>query len=183
MTAHPPYTVSEAQSRETFLALMWSISYPGKTQPLPDQGDSFALIADTLLDLETSFFTPDAQFSTRLAQTGARLLEPERAAYHFYSALDDSALVTIARASIGTLSYPDQAATLIIGARFGSGTALNLTGPGIDGSQTIQLDSIPAPFWTLRERAAFPLGWDVFFVDKRTILGLPRSTKLTLINR
>jgi alpha-D-ribose 1-methylphosphonate 5-triphosphate synthase subunit PhnH len=183
MATHPPYTASEAQSRETFLALMWAVSYPGKTQALPDQGDSFALIADTLLDLETSYFTPDERLSTRLAQTGARLLEPERAAYHFYPALDDSALATIDRASTGTLSYPDQAATLIIGAQFESGTALTLSGPGIDGSRTIQIDGIPASFWTLRERAAFPLGWDVFFVDKRAVFGLPRSTKIALINR
>jgi alpha-D-ribose 1-methylphosphonate 5-triphosphate synthase subunit PhnH len=180
MSAHPPYTTSEAQSRETFLALMWALSYPGRTQMLPNQGEPFTLIGETLLDLETSFFTSDAQLKVRLAQTGARLLAPERAAYHFYPTLNDAALATIASASIGTLSYPDQAATLIIGARFENGTALNLTGPGINGSISIQIDGIPASFWTLRGRAAFPLGWDAFFVDRLAVLGLPRSTKVTL---
>ncbi|PJF26655.1 MAG: phosphonate C-P lyase system protein PhnH [Phototrophicales bacterium] len=182
MATHPPYTASEAQSRETFLALMWALSYPGRTQSLPDHPDPFALIGETLLDLETSYFTPDAQLRARLAQTGARALEPERAAYHFYPALDDAALAAIASASIGTLSYPDQAATLIIGAQFGSGKTLTLTGPGIDGSIIIQIDDIPASFWMLRERAAFPLGWDVFFVNERAVVGLPRSTKVTLAN-
>ncbi len=180
MSAHPPYTTSEARSRETFLALMWALSYPGRTPTLPDNADPFALIGDTLLDLETSFYTPDAQIRARLAQTGARLLEPKRAAYHFYAELDDSALATIATANIGTLSYPDQAATLIIHARFRSDSALTLTGPGINGSTSIQIDGIPASFWTMRERAAFPLGWDVFFVNDKSVLGLPRSTKVTL---
>lgn len=180
MSAHPPYTTSEARSRETFLALMWALSYPGRTQALPDYDEPFALIGETLLDLETSFFTPDVQLRTRLAQTGARLLETERAAYHFYPVLDDLALTTIASASVGSLSYPDQAATLIIGAHFGRGSALSLAGPGINGSAIIQIDGIPASFWTLRKRSAFPLGWDVFFVDGLAVLGLPRSTKVTL---
>lgn len=180
MSAHPPYTASEAQSRETFLALMWALSYPGRTQRLPVHDEPLALIGETLLDLETSFFTPDARLMARLAQTGARPLEPERAAYHFYPELDDSALATIASAGVGTLSYPDQAATLIIGAQFGSGSALTLAGPGINGSTIIQIDGIPTLFWTVRERTAFPLGWDVFFVNGKSVVGLPRSTKLTL---
>jgi alpha-D-ribose 1-methylphosphonate 5-triphosphate synthase subunit PhnH len=180
MSSHPPYTTSEARSRETFLALMWALSYPGRAQTLPDYDEPFALIGETLLDLETSFFTPDGHLRTRLAQTGARLLKPERAAYHFYPTIDDDALATIASASVGTLSYPDQAATLIISAHFGSGGALSLTGPGINGSAVVQIDGIPASFWKLRERSVFPLGWDVFFVDGLAVLGLPRSTKVTL---
>jgi len=181
--APPAYTASEAQSRETFLALMWALSYPGRKQALPDRGSPFALIGDALLDLETSFFTPDAALAAHLTRTGARALEPERAAYHFYPKLDETALAAISRASVGTLSYPDQAATLIIGARFRSGGALALTGPGIKQSSVIQLDGIPASFWKMRERAAFPLGWDAFFIDDRAVLGLPRSTKVTLMNR
>jgi alpha-D-ribose 1-methylphosphonate 5-triphosphate synthase subunit PhnH len=178
MTAHtfPPYTPDEQRDRETFLALMWSFSYPGAAHTLPDDGDPFALIAHALLDLETSAFSPDPALAALLSSTGARALPPETAAYHFYPAWDDAALDALARASIGTLSYPDSAATIIAPGHFGSGTAFTLTGAGIDGARTLHLDGVPDALWTLRARARFPLGWDVILIDGRSTIGIPRST-------
>lgn len=182
MVDQPLYTPAERQSRETFLALMWCLSYPGRLKSLPQSRDAFQLIASTLLDLETSFYTPDDKLHTQLAATGARALAPDRAAYHFYPTV--ISLHTIEAASLGTMQYPDEAATLIIGGTLTRGTRFRLSGPGINGDALVTIDDIHADLWDLRRRVIqYPLGWDIFIVDLSAnvpqVLGLPRSTTMT----
>jgi alpha-D-ribose 1-methylphosphonate 5-triphosphate synthase subunit PhnH len=175
----PPYTEAEARSRETFLALMWALSYPGRLYNLPEGGDSFSAIAEALLDLETSYYTPDEDLKSLLAQTGAQSLAVDQAAYHFYPSIVGDTLADIRQASIGTMLYPDEATTLFIGCTIGSGDSVALHGPGVNGQQEIQVGGVPETFWELREAACrFPLGWDVYFVDGLQIIGLPRSIRL-----
>lgn len=179
MNAHPLYTSSEAQSRETFLALMWALSYPGRIQSLPESVPPFSAIADALLDLETSYYTADETLKPMLAQTGAKALPADQAAYHFYPAIAEAELADIRQASVGTMLYPDEAATLFIGCKLNSGASLVLQGPGVNGQQIVQIEGLPAGFWELRELACrFPLGWDIYFVDGLQIFGLPRSTRV-----
>lgn len=180
--SHPAYTAQEATSRDTFLALMWSLSYPGQVYPIPN-GMPLNHIADTLLDIETSFYTPDEALVPYLQRNGARSLAPERAAYHFYPTLSDGNLDTIKEADIGTLMYPDRGATLIIGASIGNGQRLQLAGPGIKPSEpkTISVGNIPQAFWELREKAIrYPRGWDIYLVDGQQVMGLPRTTMITV---
>ncbi|MEL6307200.1 MAG: phosphonate C-P lyase system protein PhnH [Chloroflexota bacterium] len=177
---HPAYTSYEALTHDTFSVLMWSLSYPGRVYTLPHTPESaFHAIAETLLDIETSFFTPDDAMMTTYMANGARPLGADRAAYHFYSALDIPDLDSVQVASIGTLMYPDQSATLIIGATIGAGQRLTFTGPGIKPQTpaTISIDGIPPAFWELRQKAIrYPRGWDVYFVDSKCVIGLPRTT-------
>jgi alpha-D-ribose 1-methylphosphonate 5-triphosphate synthase subunit PhnH len=177
----PPYTRDEARSRETYLALMWALSYPGRARALPTvtKADSFAAIADTLLDLETSYFTPDGSLAEYLARGGARALPPERAAYHFYPNVTEAELPYIERASAGTLEAPDTAATLIVGGSLDAGRAMTWTGPGINGKLDVGIGGLAEGLWALRaRRVAYPLGWDVFFIDGQRVLGLPRSVRV-----
>lgn len=186
--SHPVYTPAEARSRETFLALMWALSYPGRSYSLPvaehaPEDSLFGAIAETLLDLETRAFTTEASLLPLLTHTGARILGAAEAAYHFYPRLDAAALDAVAHASVGTMLYPDEAATLIIGGCvFGEGeTRLSLTGPGISGTAHLTLGNLPAAFWALRARVArFPLGWDVYLLAGRQVIGLPRSTQVEI---
>lgn len=179
--SYPPYTPAEARSRETFLALMWALSYPGRIHSLPQTPNSLELIGETLLDLETSFYTPDAALHMALSQSGARALPVEVAAYQFYPVLSDAILAEIARASVGTLLYPDTSATLIFPAVFDSGISMKWRGPGIDGVRSVQLEGIPPEFWALRASACrFPLGWDIYFADGPQLIGLPRSIQVTI---
>ncbi|HVU13239.1 MAG TPA: phosphonate C-P lyase system protein PhnH [Phototrophicaceae bacterium] len=173
----PVYSPEEAQSRDTFLALMWSLSYPGRTYSLPAAGrDAYLVVAETLLDLETSYFTPDQSLALALSRTNARALPPDRAQYHFYPELVSSRLNTIAQASIGTMLYPDRSATLIIGCELGSGQKFRLSGPGIAYHTDIKIGLIPDAFWELRSKSVhFPLGWDVFLISGSQVVGLPRS--------
>lgn len=183
----PQASPAELRSRATFLALLWALSYPGRLHPLPssaagaspDARTACLLAAETLLDLETSFFTPDVWLEERLLRTGARRLPVHEAAYHFYPALDAATLDIVAQACVGNYLYPDQAATLVIGCRLGSGTRLTLCGPGIPAYTELRVDGLPVSLWTLRaEKSAYPLGWDMFLVDGTHVAGLPRTTQI-----
>ena len=181
----PIYTLEEARTRETFLALMWSISHPGRAYALPvDARDAFPTIGETLLDLETSYYTPDFELSSGFARLGARSLPPERAQYHFYPELTHRHLATIGQANAGTMPNPDRSATLVIGCELGSGQTFRLSGPGIAYHTNVKIDLIPDGFWDVRsEVVRFPLGWDVFFISgsersKAQVIGLPRSARL-----
>lgn len=180
--SHPAYTTDEQLSRETFLALMWSLSYPGRAYPLPVSDlSAWQLIGDTLLDIETSFYTPDTTLPAYLARNGARSLAAATAAYHLYPALDEAALEAVGAASVGTMLYPDSGATLFVGCTLGNGTTLTLSGPGIppDTVQAVSVAGVPAAFWALREaRLRYPLGWDVYLVAGRQVVGLPRTTQI-----
>ena len=58
------------------------------------------------------------------------------------------------------------------------GPLLTLTGPGIDGSETIAPVGLPEGFVAARadNRALFPRGVDVVLVSGRDLLALPRTT-------
>lgn len=177
--APPVFTAAEARVRDTFLALMWALSYPGRILDLPDSGPPFERIAETLLDLETSYFTPDAALNAALVHSGARALPAEAAAYHFYPALTPALLAEVRQASPGTMLYPDEGATLMIGASLGSGPRFRLRGPGVNGQEVLQVGGLPDSFWVLRESVCrYPLGWDIFLLDGQRVVGLPRSTQV-----
>src|SRR5262245_19165791 len=84
------------------------------------------------------------------------------------------------RFALGSIEYPDRSTTLILQVdSLSSGSALELTGPGIDGAAMLQA-TIPAD---LLERLAvnatlFPRGIDVVLVHDDAIVALPRTTRL-----
>jgi alpha-D-ribose 1-methylphosphonate 5-triphosphate synthase subunit PhnH len=86
-------------------------------------------------------------------------------------------LAQVGEAQVGTLLYPDQAATIVVGCKLGVGTSMRLRGPGIAGVTTLSIGGLPSAFWQLRaERIVYPLGWDLFLLDGDLVAGLPRST-------
>jgi len=136
-------------------------------------------VGETLLDLETSYFTVETELSRLLSHTTARTQPIDRAEYIFYPNVTENDLEILATANLGSMLYPDQAATLILGGTLGNGTTLQLSGPGIQGSNTVQVGNIPAGFWTLRQKVQrYPLGWDIFVLDGDRVIGLPRSTRI-----
>lgn len=176
---HPAYTLVESRARETFLALMSAFSYPGRIYQLPDVDESYILIAETLLDLETSYYSSDETLHPMLERTGGRSLPPEAAAYHFYPSVNEVELAAMQTANFGTMLYPDEAATFVVGCKFNEGEKYVLHGPGIRGQQPIQISGLPNSFWELRESVCrYPLGWDVYLVDEQQLIGLPRSARV-----
>lgn len=174
----PTMHAAEVREHATFQALMWALSYPGQPQRLPTAGlDAFVAVADALVDLETSYFTPHAPLATALARTGGRALGPREAAYQFYPQPSIAALDLLAAAPVGTHRDPDHAATLVLGCTLGSGTSLHLSGPGIATPHSLSIGAIPSDFWALRNAAiAYPLGWDLFMIADDHVIGLPRTT-------
>ena len=181
---HPQFTDYEMRTRHSFQMMMRALSYPGCIfNVLDSRKGIYADLAESLLDLETSFYCEDTVLLPTLQSTGARQLPADRAAYHFYPTVNEMQIETITTANIGTLTYPDQGATLFIGCRLGQGIRLKLTGPGIPPSanRIIQVDGIPDNFWQSRkEIARYPRGWDIFLIDGNSIVGLPRSTRIMI---
>ena len=186
----PTQTLAEASSRKFFNALMWSLSYPGRISPLPAnihaalgvRGDML-VIGLTLLDLETSFFASEDALAFELDNTGAREKPIDRAAYIFFPQLRADDLHLIEQVSVGDPVYPDRGATLIIGCDFESANPveLELSGPGINGTQLTRIGGVPYGFWSLRHQLMkYPLGFDIFFVGNGQIMGLPRTTQVAV---
>lgn len=187
--SQPDFTPAEARTRATFHALLNALSYPGRVQHLPLRGDApvhegCTVIAETLLDLETTFFTPDETLTEPLSLTTARPAAPSQAAYHFYPALTDALLDTVKTATVGDMLFPDTGASIVIGCALGRGQSLLLTGPGIQTEQVLQVDGIAPAFWDIRQRTTrYPLGWDVYLIDGNRVAGLPRTTTIKVEGR
>ena len=179
----PVQTPHEARAHATFDALMRALSYPGRPQTLrlEEERTPFTAIAEALLDLEVTAFSTDQLLEADLRATGAKLATLERAEYIFVPRLTKAELPLLQRVNRGSTLTPDDAATLVIGASFArepieSAQSLRLRGPGIRDSLEMQIAGLPHDFWRVREAIiAFPIGWDVFFVDGNQILGLPRT--------
>lgn len=179
----PVLTPAEGLNRQTFLALMWALSHPGRIYEFDaSQGqlpDNLAAIGNCLLDLETTFYTPDAMLAQRLEQTTARRVPTDDAAYHFYPQVRQQDLQSIERAPVGDMLYPDRSATLILGCSLGQGAEIRLSGPGIEDQETLRVHYLPADLWALRKQTLrYPIGWDIFLVDKNRVVGLPRTTQI-----
>jgi len=168
----------ETRTHRTFRALMWALSHPGRPQALPGAGLApFLAIGETLVDLETSYYTGDEALGQLLARLGGRPRPPGEAAYQFYPVLDDAALSNLKKAPVGAHAWPDDGATLAIGASFGAGVTLKLSGPGVAWTTELTVGRVPDAFWSLRQGAIqYPLGWDVFLVGDGRVVGLPRTT-------
>jgi alpha-D-ribose 1-methylphosphonate 5-triphosphate synthase subunit PhnH len=188
----PTETPAETIARETFQVLLSALSNPGHQFVLP--GISLATrqacqqIGFTLLDLESSFYTPDLALADELLPSGARPLSIANAAYLFFP--DSSVfappalaqtLADLERVTVGTITDPDDGATLIIGCRLGEGRLLRLRGPGIQHQSEVRVADLPLAFWQLRAtKISYPLGIDLFLVDGGQVIGLPRSTVIEL---
>jgi len=176
----PVQTADERRSRQTFLALMWALSYPGRPQALPESDDALAIIAAALLDSEVSFYAGDATTAQIAAATGARLRPINEADFVFFDGLQIDQLRAVASMHAGDLEYPDEGATLIVRCEADEpATALRMSGPGIDGVIELQVHGVPDGFWDARaSMIRFPMGIDVFLIHRGQVIGLPRTTKV-----
>lgn len=176
----PLLSVQEALDQSVFRALVKAMSRPGEAQLLSVHTDPLAVVGRVLLDLETSFYTPDPALYQTFRRLGARAEAPEQAAYQFFPQVDRSSLETIRKAPIGSLLHPEQAATLLV-VSAGRALRLHLRGPGIQNSRELKL-GLPAELWSLREeRVAFPLGWDLFVLEPPYVVGIPRTTRVEVV--
>jgi alpha-D-ribose 1-methylphosphonate 5-triphosphate synthase subunit PhnH len=92
-----------------------------------------------------------------------------------------AALPALEKFSLGSNEYPDRSTTLILQVEsLREGLALELSGPGIDGTSVLQATIEPPDlFARLAINAAlFPRGIDVVLVADDAIVAIPRTTRL-----
>lgn len=84
----------------------------------------------------------------------------------------------------GNDEYPDRSATVIVQASaFKAPQRVRLEGPGIKLHHELSVAGFGPTEWDLLsdDRILFPLGVDVAFVSGTTLVGLPRSTRITTL--
>ena len=182
---HGAFADPPRASQSTFRTLMAALAEPGTRHPLTALAEPPAPLppgAGTVL-----LTLADADTPVHIAPAFGDLAR-RWAAFHTGAPLADAcatALFAILPAPdfegfpIGTDTYPDRSATLIVPVRF-EGPAFTLTGPGIETQRTLRAD-LGADFaarWA-QNRALFPRGVDLILVDGAHVVGLPRTTTFT----
>ncbi len=91
------------------------------------------------------------------------------------------ALPALDRFAFGSNEYPDRSTTLILQVEsLTQGPALELRGPGIDGTAVLQAALQPSDLFErlVINAALFPRGIDVVLVADDAIVAIPRTTRL-----
>jgi alpha-D-ribose 1-methylphosphonate 5-triphosphate synthase subunit PhnH len=195
MSAELPagFTDKVISAQSTFRSVMDAMARPGSVQriaavtgtPNPMMPGT-AAIALTLFDHDTPLWLDPAMNATADAaqwlkfHTSAPIVT-DSATSAFALIADAAALPALDRFSFGTPEYPDRSTTLILQvASLTEGPALELRGPGIDGSATLRAAIEPSDlFERLSVNATlFPRGIDVVLVADDAIAAIPRTTRL-----
>lgn len=112
--------------------------------------------------------------------TGATLMNaPAEADFAFV--IGD--LPPLASFALGSDEYPDQSTTIVLALpSLSTGPALTLRGPGIKDTATINPAGLPGDFLTqwAENREQFPRGIDLLLVGREGLIGLPRTTRISL---
>jgi len=197
--------VDDAQA--VFRAALTALSRPGLPVslllppfPLPAGELSPGMLAlalalcdrDTPLWLDSAADTPEVRHHLRFHCAAPCIANPVEASFAFISRPET--MPRLREFNQGRADYPDRSATLVISADLSSpqARALELTGPGVKDNdrgawQSFRVSGLPLWFWEDWEenRAAYPLGVDVIFVDKGNagnpvirLLGLPRTARV-----
>ncbi len=183
--------VLSAQS--TFRSVMDAMARPGSVQRIVASAGAAspmmrgtAAIALTLFDHDTPIWLDPRMSETSdvakwLKFHASAPVVQDSSICSFALIGDASALPALDRFSFGSNEYPDRSTTLIIQVdSLTEGTALELRGPGIDGSAIVQAAVQPPDlFERLAINAAlFPRGIDVVLVADDVIVAIPRTTRL-----
>lgn len=187
----PAFVDPVLDAQLVFRTAMDAMARPGRVLPLDCSlmppsplSAGAAAISLTLADYETPVWL-DAPLSVTDAvsnwlrfHTGAPITDdPARADFALIS--DAGSLPDFALFSSGEQDYPDRSATLIVQVEsLSAGMSLNLSGPGIEGTQLLRVGPLPADFAdrAAENRRLFPRGVDLLLVSDRAVAGIPRST-------
>lgn len=179
-------------SQAVFRKVMDAMAHPGRIVDLGEPahapaplGAAASAVLATLADYDTPVWFEAEDVSDAASwlsfQTGAPVTDdPGAASFAVLSA--QSAVDTWPRFAVGTSSYPDRSATLLLPVQsLPGGHALRLTGPGIETASAIAPAGLPAGFSAAmaRNAALFPLGFDLLLVCGGELLALPRTTRIT----
>jgi alpha-D-ribose 1-methylphosphonate 5-triphosphate synthase subunit PhnH len=192
----PGFADPARDAQRAFRAVLDALSHPTRCYPLAGPaeppaalGRGLAAVALALLDEQCAVWLGgalgrDAEVASWLAfHTGAR--RADSATADFVMAGPD-ALPPLASLALGTDEAPHLSATVVLDIRGCAGAArFTARGPGINGTATLAAPWAPDGFvaaWR-RNTALFPRGIDLLLVDGDTVTGLPRSTRLAVVDQ
>lgn len=179
--------------QRAFKAVMDALARPGTIQRLPGEAQpptplpqGLAEIALTLCDHDSPVWL-DAELVSEKAvsdwlrfHTGATLMnEPGEADFAFVV----GALPPLETFALGSDEYPDQSTTIVLALpSLTTGPALALRGPGVKESAIISPAGLGGDFLTqwAENREQFPRGIDLLLVGPEGLIGLPRTTRISL---
>ena len=178
MQTAPAPSKFETSTNATYDALMWALSRPGVIRDLPAPGAEGLI--DALIDRECAVHAGSPDLCTYAAQTGAAIVPLAKADHVILPATQTPAMLRDLRQ--GSDMHPEDGATLILMATLGTGQALRLTGPGVDGQIDVQVDGLADGFWQMRRDVMrYPMGFEIFLIDGSRVIGLPRSTTVEVL--
>ena len=183
--------VLSAQS--TFRSVMDAMARPGSVQRIasaagtpPVMMRGTAAIALTLFDHDTPIWldstmsaTPDVGKWLKFHTSAPVVMDSSIASFALVG--DPKNLPALDCFAFGSSEYPDRSTTLILQVEsLTSGPAMELQGPGIDGTAVLRASIQPRDlFERLSINAAlFPRGIDVVLVHGDCIVAIPRTTRL-----
>jgi alpha-D-ribose 1-methylphosphonate 5-triphosphate synthase subunit PhnH len=188
----PAFADPVLDAQRSFRAALKALAGPGLAQPLeqapPLEGlasASYALClalldADTPLWLAPAFDTPMIRANLTFHCGCAMVSRREQARF---ALLDASELNDLQGFDPGNDRYPDQSCTLLIQlVQLDGGRPMAWRGPGIQDENRVALP-LSEGFWSERNaRNDFPRGLDAFFLAGHSVIGLPRSTRISHVN-
>ncbi|WP_414475168.1 phosphonate C-P lyase system protein PhnH [Microvirga sp. M2] len=185
------FTAPVFQSQAVFRLVMDAMAQPGLIvdvgwpvqAPAPLEPAAAAFLA-TLADYDTPVWFEDrgahAAVSWLTFHTGAAVTkDPSTASFSILS--PKSPVDSWSTFAMGTLSYPDRSATLLLPVEsLRGGTPRRIRGPGIETVATIAPCGLPDGFAEAmaHNAARFPLGFDLLLICGSELLALPRTTRL-----
>ncbi len=115
--------------------------------------------------------------------TGAAVAEePKLASFAVINAIEPG--LALEDFSLGTAASPELSSTLFIELpALTGGPDVEWQGPGIENVQRVSLQGLPANFWKQWQsnHGHFPQGVDIIFTCGNSVLGLPRTTRVSHI--
>lgn len=191
----PGFADRVLSAQSAFRAVMDVMARPGTVRrlaaaipgpaPLMPAGAAIAL---TLFDHDTPVWLDepmaDAPHVSRWIKfhTSAPIVADSRIS-SFALIGDPASLPPFERFATGTDEYPDRSTTLLLQiASLSEGPAIELRGPGIDGTAVLRatLDLPDLPARLARNRQLFPRGVDLILIAGDCIAAIPRTTQLAL---
>jgi alpha-D-ribose 1-methylphosphonate 5-triphosphate synthase subunit PhnH len=175
----------------SFRAVLTAMSRPGHVTDVPvtlreagGLNPVSVMIALSLCDHETSvWLDPDfgqgAEDYLKFHCSSPVVGDISKADFAFFADCPDASQLDQLR--IGTPDYPDTSATAVIQVPgFDSSTPLQLAGPGIKDTASLQVEGLSDAFWNWHRRnhQLFPLGVDVIFAGPGALAALPRTTRM-----
>jgi len=177
-------------SQSIFRHVMDAFAHPGRTVNLGGMADAPA----PLTEASAAFLAALADYDTPVWFEAEAVDANAWLAFHTGAAgtreASDAAFAVLAPRSrvdgwsqfaIGTSSYPDRSATLLLPVdSLTSGASLRLSGPGIETTETLAPIGLPDGFVAAMgaNRALFPLGFDVLLICGAQAAALPRTTRI-----